>query len=95
MRRIPVRDLLLVRLILEEKSPGGIVIPTTVQGETAIGEVIDKGGGKVSQNGETIPMCVSRRDKIEFSKHGMIKTQSEGEDLYLIREDSIICVIMD
>ena len=67
----------------------------TVQGETAIGEVIDKGGGKVSQNGETIPMCVSRRDKIEFSKHGMIKTQSEGEDLYLIREDSIICVIMD
>lgn len=92
---IPLADRVLVRpVVTEEVSKGGIIIPDTVSKEKPEhGEVIAVGEGRVGDDNQRIPLSVKVGDTIIFSKYGFDEVKHEGEEYYIIREDSILAVI--
>ena len=52
----------------EEKSVGGIVLPSSAKEKSQTGTVIAVGAGRVTDNGVTIEMTV-RQETLSFSKN--------------------------
>lgn len=93
----PLGDRVLVRPFeeseLETKTDSGIILPETVEKDKPEqGEVIAVGEGKY-EDGEKVPMRVSKGDKVIFSKFGYDEVTVEGEEYYILREDNILAII--
>ena len=93
----PLGDRVLIRPFdeneLETKTDSGIILPDTVEKDRPEqGEVVSVGEGKY-EDGAYIPMKVSKGDKVVFSKFGYDEVTVEGEEYYIIKEDSILAVI--
>jgi len=80
----------------EEKSPGGIILPETVQKQPAEGNVIAVGPGRILDNGERQEISVSEGDVIIYrkfgGKFGGTEITVDGEDYVLVEEDSILAI---
>lgn len=77
----------------EVQSVGGIIIPRTAdQFHEDIGTVKYCGPGKPKDDGSLFPMHVKQGDKVLFSTHGHQVTTIEGEELIVLRQNSIIGV---
>lgn len=94
---IPLHDRILVRPIKEEKekTKSGIIIPATVTGERPEqGKVLAVGEGKWNEDGDArIKPDVKVGDTVIFSKYGPDEIKVDGEEYFIIREDSILAVI--
>jgi chaperonin GroES len=53
----------------EEKSVGGIVLPSSAKEKSQTGTVIAVGAGRVTDNGVTIEMTVKAGDTVLFEKY--------------------------
>ncbi len=90
----PLHDNILVkRLAAEEKSAGGIIIPGNSQEKPNKGEVIAVGTGKKSDTGEKITLDVQKGDIVLFSQYGGNEVSINGEDLIIMREDSVLAIL--
>ncbi len=96
---VPLGDRVLVKPFLEGEQDGvkkknfGIIIPDTIsKDKSAEGKVIAVGPGKYD-DGVLVPMSVKVGDIVIFSKYGYDEVEHEGEELYLLKEDSILAVI--
>jgi chaperonin GroES len=59
MKIRPLADRIVIkRLVQEEKSKGGIIIPDTAKEKPIEGEVVAVGNGKVLKNGKVRPLDV-------------------------------------
>jgi chaperonin GroES len=95
----PKDDIVIAKVIDEETiSKGGIVIPQTAE-KPVMGIVIAVGPGKPitkgEKAGERIPMEIRVGDKILFSKWANLDMTIRGEDLKIVREDSIVGILED
>jgi len=94
---IPLGDRVLVRPGLSEdakKTKSGIIIPETADKEHPDqGEVIAVGEGKKDEDGKLVPMTVKVGDRVLFSKYGPDEIKVDGEEYYILHEDSILAVI--
>lgn len=91
----PVRDYVSVIIDnVEEKSPGGIFVPKTVEQGIVTGTVLEVGGGKVMQDGKVVRLCVKSEDKICFWKQGATELKTDDGSVYLLREDQILCKLV-
>jgi len=90
----PLHDRVVVRRQEEEKTtPGGILLPDSASEKPAEGEVIACGNGKLLENGDIRPLDVRPGDKVLFGKYSGSDVKVGDEELLVMREDDILCVI--
>jgi len=74
----------------EQVSAGGIYLPDTAKEKPQQGTVVAVGPGKLSDDGNRVPMEVNVGDTIVYSKYSGTEYK-EGETEYLVvREDDIL-----
>lgn len=95
----PFGDRVLVRPFTEDEIKGGnenhygIIIPDTVTKEkSAQGKVLAVGEGKWV-DGKLVPVRIKVGDKVIFSKYGYDEVEQNDEELYLLKEESILAII--
>jgi len=78
---------------LSKKSTFDIILPESVtKAKSAQGKVLAVGEGKWVED-KLVPVRLKVGDIVVFSKYGYDEVEQEGEELYLLKEDSILAVI--
>ncbi len=94
MKFRPLHDRVVVRrLVAEEKTAGGIIIPDTAQEKPMEGEVIAAGAGVRNELGALIPLDVKVGDKVLFGKWSGTEVKLDGEELVIMKESDLFGVI--
>ena len=94
MKIRPLQDRLIVkRLMEEETTKGGIIIPETAKEKPLEAEVLAVGNGKVLEDGKVRPLDVKAGDRVLFSKYAGTEIKIEGEEYLMLREDDVLGVI--
>ncbi|MDD4290507.1 MAG: co-chaperone GroES [Patescibacteria group bacterium] len=91
----PLFDNIVVKRIEEkETTKSGIVLPDTIDKEKPQkGEVVAIGDGKISDNGEKIPMQVKIGDKVLFRKYAPDEIKIDGEEYLVMTQGDLIAII--
>lgn len=92
----PLGDRVLVKLVTtvaEERSPSGIILPSSKDEKPERGKVIAVGEGRVNEAGNIVPMRVSVGDFIIFSKYGFDEVTVGDADYVIVAESSILAII--
>lgn len=89
----PLGDRVVVKIVKEEKSAGGIFLPDTAQEKPQTGEVVAVGPGKVLDNGSRQVVDVATGDKILFAKYSGTEVKLDGETYLLLAEKDILGVV--
>jgi chaperonin GroES len=91
----PLRDFLVVTVVKsgETKTPGGILLPGTVEDKIVTGTVVAVGSGHLNTDGTSSPLEVKFGDSILFNKQMSVEVKHAGETFYLMREEHILSVV--
>lgn len=90
----PLYDRVVVKRLAEDtKTASGIIIPETAKEKPQQGEVIAVGQGVYTDKGELRPLLVKVGDKVLFSKWGGTEIKVDGQELIVMKEDTIEAVI--
>ena len=94
MKIRPIHDRVIVKRLEEDrKTASGIVIPDTAAEKPDTGQVVAVGNGKVTEEGNLLPMTVKVGDKVLFGKYSGQTVVVQGEELLVMREDDIMGVV--
>jgi chaperonin GroES len=89
----PLSNRVVVKLhATEEKTQGGIYIPTKSDEKVLAGEVVAIGPGKQS-DGKHEAMTLSVGQHIMFNQYSATEVESEGEKYSILREDDVMAII--
>ncbi len=78
----------------ETVSAAGIIIPDTAsQEKPQQGEVLAVGPGKITLEGNTLPMNVKVGDKVLFTKYGPTEVKIDGEEYLIAEEGDILGIV--
>jgi chaperonin GroES len=87
----PLADRVLVKPIeKEEKTKSGIYIPDTAKEKPQEGEIIAVGPGKLSDDGNRIPMDLKVGDRVIYAKYGGTEIKVDDEEMMILRESDIL-----
>jgi chaperonin GroES len=81
------------RVVADQKSSGGIIIPDTAQEKPSEGEILAVGPGGRDEAGKLIPIDLKVGDKVLFGKWSGTEVKIDGEDLLIMKESDIMGVI--
>jgi chaperonin GroES len=94
MKFRPLHDRVVIRrLIAEEKTVGGIIIPDTAQEKPMEGEVVAAGPGARNEQGQIVALEVKAGDRILFGKWSGTEVKLDGEELLIMKESDIMGVV--
>jgi chaperonin GroES len=94
MKLRPLADRVVVKRIEEEEvKKGGIIIPDTAKEKPQKGEIIAVGPGRLDEKGNRVPLEVKVGDKVLFSKYAGTEVKIGDEELLVMREDDILCIV--
>ena len=94
MKIRPLHDRVIVkRLDEEKKTASGIVIPDTAAEKPDQGEVMSVGKGKLTDEGELVPLDVKIGDRVLFGKYSGQTVTLKGDELLVMREEDILGVV--
>jgi len=94
MKIRPLQDRVIVkRVVEEEKTKGGIIIPDSAKEKPQEGKVVAVGKGKIGDDGKLIALDVKAGDRILFGKYSGTEVKLDGEDVLIMREDDILGVL--
>lgn len=85
--------ILLKRLVAEEKTQGGIVLPETAKEKPKEGKIIALGEGKLLENGTRASFTVKEGDRVIFSSYAGTEVKIEGEEYLILSEDEILAIV--
>lgn len=88
-----LEDRVLVLPQQEEKSLGGIVIPTAAQQKSDTGVVKAVGVGRRDEKGQLVPMSVKVGDKVMYGKYSGSEVKLDGETMMIVNEKDIIGIL--
>jgi len=91
----PLYDWIVVKeLQPEQESIGGIVIPPTADKNKPVlkGQVVAVGDGPLTREGKQVPNETKPGDIVLFSAFNS-RMRHEGEEIFILREGSILAVI--
>ena len=89
----PLSDRILVeRLEDQAEKIGSLYVPDTAKEKPQQAKVVEVGPGKQADNGDRIPMEVSKGDTILISKYGGTEIKVEGKEMLIIRQDDVLAV---
>ncbi|HEX9975668.1 MAG TPA: co-chaperone GroES [Dehalococcoidales bacterium] len=87
----PLGDRLVVRPIAkEEVTKSGIVLPDTAKEKPQEGEVLAVGPGRLTDEGQRIPMDIKVGDIIIYAKYGGSEIKMDNEELIILREADVL-----
>lgn len=90
----PLHDRILVKPVTpEDTTKGGIIIPDTAKEKPMQGEVLAVGNGKVSDQGNTVPLQVKTGDKVLYGKYSGQEINVDGDELLMMRESDVFAII--
>jgi chaperonin GroES len=90
----PLHDRVVVkRIVAEEKTKGGIIIPDSAKEKPSEGEVLSVGPGGRDEAGKLIPIDIKVGDKVLFGKWSGTEIKLDGEELLIMKESDIMGVI--
>jgi chaperonin GroES len=89
----PLHDRVIVKRLDEEKTASGIVIPDTAAEKPDQGEVMSVGKGKLTDEGELVPLEVKIGDRVLFGKYSGQTVRLKGDELLVMREEDILGVV--
>ncbi|XP_077240929.1 20 kDa chaperonin, chloroplastic-like isoform X2 [Tasmannia lanceolata] len=89
----PLGDRVLVKIkTVEEKTTGGILLPTTAQSKPQGGEVVAVGEGRTM--GKTkVDICVQTGAQVVYSKYAGTEVEFNGSNHLLLKEDDIVGIL--
>ena len=94
MKIRPLHDRVVVRRMAEETTTAsGIVIPDSATEKPSEGEVIAVGKGKTTDTGTVIAMDVKVGDKVLFGKYAGQEVKVDGDEVLMMNESDIMCVL--
>ena len=87
----PLGDRLVVKPIAkEEVTKSGIVLPDTAKEKPQEGEVLAVGPGRMTDDGQRIPLDVKVGDIIIYAKYGGSEIKIDNEELIILREADVL-----
>ena len=78
--------------VQEEKTQGGIFIPTKDDSKVTHGHVVAVGPGKVV-DGKSQPVALSKGQRVVYNQYSVTEVEYAGKKFVVVREDDIIAVI--
>jgi len=92
----PLYDNIVVqRADSEEKTAGGLFLPSTAQEKQVYGFVKAVGKGKVLKDGSVRAPSVKVGDKVLLAKWGGNEIKFDGDELLILKESELLAVITD
>lgn len=90
----PLHDRVIVKRIVDnEKTASGIIIPDTAKEKPTEGEVLAVGNGTMGVDGNIRPLDVKVGDRVLFEKWSSSEIKIDGEELLVLKEEGIIAVV--
>lgn len=80
---------LIAKKAVEEKTPGGIIIPDMAKERPQWGTVRSIGPGKMGDDGVRVPMELAPDDEVLFSKFHGSELKVDDEDCLLVEESKV------
>ena len=77
----------------EDTTVGGIVLPDAAKDKPARGKIVSIGDGKVLNDGGRSQFQVKPGDRVLFSSYAGESFTVDDDELLLMREEDILCVI--
>ncbi len=94
MKLNPIRDRILVKpLESDTVTKSGIVIPDNAQEKPNQGEVLEVGGGRITEDGITIPMAVKKGDRVLYGKFSGQQIKIDNVEHIVLKEDDILAIV--
>ncbi len=84
----PLGDRVLLKLIAEEKTSGGILLPTKAQEAPQIGEVIAVGPGT-----DEVKMTLKVGDRVIFPKFAGNEINDNGVEMMMLQQKEILALV--
>ena len=90
----PLEDRVVVRASEPETTTAsGLVIPDTAKEKPQQGTVMAVGPGRISDQGERIPLDVSEGDTVVYSKYGGTEIKVAGEEYLILSARDILAIV--
>jgi len=94
MKVKPLGDRVVIKVLeSEEKTKSGIVLPDTAKEKPQEGEVVAVGSGRLSDQGDKIPLEVAVGDRVIYSKYAGTEVKMEGQEYLILSERDILAVV--
>jgi len=93
MKLKPLFDRVVIKMVeTEETTKSGIILTGSAKEKPQVAEVIAVGPGGVV-DGKDITMQVKKGQKVITSKYSGTEVKVDGEDLIVVRQSDILCVV--
>ena len=77
----------------EEQTKSGLVIPDTAKEKPQKGEVVAVGEGKLTEDGDRMPIDVSAGDVVIYGKYSGQEIKIDGEEYMILKADEIYAIV--
>jgi len=77
----------------EEQTKSGLVIPDTAQEKPQKGKVAAVGEGRLTEDGERLPIDVSVGDVVIYGKYSGQEIKLDGEEYMILKADDIYAIV--
>ncbi|CDI77882.1 10 kDa chaperonin, putative [Eimeria acervulina] len=93
----PLRGMVLLQKVgVEQKTKGGLLLPTDARQEKALGRVIATGPGQLdSETGKRITCEVKEGDVVVYTKHTGETLKYDGADCVLLSSEELLAKVAD
>lgn len=93
MKLVPLGDrVVLKKIVAEETTKSGIVLPGSEKEKPQMAEVIAVGPGGVV-DGKTVTMEVQPGDQVVYAKYAGTEIEVEDEKYMIIKQDDILAIL--
>ena len=93
MKLVPLGDrVVLKKIVAEETTKSGIVLPGSEKEKPQMAEVIAVGPGGVV-DGNTVTMEVQPGDQVVYAKYAGTEIEVEDEKYMIIKQDDILAIL--
>ena len=93
MKLVPLGDrVVLKKIIAEETTKSGIVLPGSEKEKPQMAEVVAVGPGGVV-DGKTVTMEVQPGDQVVYAKYAGTEIEVEDEKYMIIKQDDIVAIL--
>lgn len=90
----PIRDRVLIKpLDNETVTKSGIVIPDNAQEKPMQGKILGVGTGKITEEGQIIPLVVREGNTVLYSKYAGQSIKIDNVEHIVLKEDEILAIV--
>ena len=94
MKIVPLGDKVVVkRLLADDKTSGGILLPDAAQEKQHRGRVLSIGEGRLLKSGVRQPLDVNEGDRVVFSPYAGMTVKVDGDELLVMSEGEILAIL--